>query len=264
MFLYNNRYIISLVVVLVFWNQLKHALGTSKLPFLVSDIAMPVVLVLLLAEVLAYLDKALDVNNRGNLGPEFMTDFDPEGSGKFNDSSQRIANAEYYRQINEQLTAEMNPVTDENDEDSKYTIEPDDAAPVGDVEEMSGGGDSGGGDSGDAGGMITQADADAAAQQINVPMLGSVVPSNAVANDTSDYNNSVGCMVGKGDCPLLCSKPKPENPCNLVAPVPGGPWQVQSASMRYNGMANGNYVPAKCDIEKMELIRRGDIPQSAQ
>ena len=263
MFLHNNRYIISLVIVLVFWNQLKNALGTSKLPYLVSDIVMPVVLVLLLAEVIAYLDKALDINNSGNLGPEFMTDFDPEGTGKLNDSSQRIANAEYYRQINQQMTAEMNPVVDENDEDSKFTIEPDNAVPVhGDVEEMNGGY---GGDGGDGGsGQITQADADAAAGKINTPMLGSVVPSNAVANDTSDYNNSMCCMVGKADCPLLCSKPQPENPCNLVAPIPGGPWQVRSARARYESVSSGDYVPSKCDIKTMELIRRGDIPQSSQ
>ena len=282
MFLTNNRYLISIVIVLIFWNQLKSQWSSSKLPFIVSDVVLPLVVMFLLSELLVYADKALDINDgngQGNIGPEFMTDFSYEGSAKYNPTSmsnsdkQNIPNAEYYRQYNQQVSELMNSVHSKDDDDSVFTVEPDNAGRVddndndndndNDVEQMTESEVEGGVN---ARGQLTP---QMAASQINVPKLGpegvnEVMASNAVANDTNDDNNKLGCMVGNGDCPLLCSKPHPENPCSLAAPIPGGPWQVQSAATVANRLATGQYVPAKCDIEKMELIRRRAIPQSAQ
>ncbi len=257
MLLNRYRYLISVAIILIFWKQIKGLLGVSKLPMWASNIVMPVVLVVLMAELLTYVDKALNIGGQGNLGPEFMTNmeqvsgYNNVGAGANNEGSQRIENAEYYRQMNAQIAEVVNP---ENNDDDDNVWTPDNA---GLVESMTG-------DVDDDVPQLTQADANAATDKINVPKLGSVVAANSVAGDTSDAQNSVACMVGGGQCPLLCSKPNPENPCNLVAPIPGGPWQVQSAEAVATRLATGQYVPARCDIEKMELIRRGAIPQSAQ
>ena len=252
MLIYNYRYLIAVLLVVVFWGKLQTVLSTKKLHPALRNFLIPIVLVLLLAELLGYLDRSLTLNLTENMRVERQPEgYDPMGSGANNVTSQEIKNAAYYQQMNKQISEVMNPVLSKDDEDNEFVNTPDNA---GLVEHMDGGG------LGNE--QITQAQMDEAANQINVPVLPSIVPSNAVAADTNDYNNRLGCMTGRGA--TLCSKPQPANPDNIVAPIPGGPWQPQSASTVYNRLANGQYVPATCDITKMELIRRGDIPQSAQ
>lgn len=259
MFLSRYKYILALILVAISWPHVNKYMGLKGLHWIVKDVVIPIVLIVLVAELIVYVDRALNLNRdmEQMVNATQVSGYDPMGSGKNNVSSQRIANAEYYRQMNAKFADAINPAMNEDDQDNAFVNEPDNAASF--VENMSG-------DASGAGGVQTVdgMNAQEAANSINVPKLGSVLPANSVANDTNDKNNSLSCMVGKGDCPLLCSKPAPENPCNIVAPIPGGPWQVQSASSVYKRLAEGKYVPAKCDITKMELIRRGDIPQSAQ
>ncbi len=260
MLIYNYRYLIAVLLVIVFWGQLQQILGAQKLHPVLRDFLIPVVLVLLLAELLGYLDRSLTLDLTENMRVERQPEgYDPMGPGATNVTSQKIKNVAYYQQMNQQISEVMNPVLSKDDEDNEFVNTPENAGLVSEahsVEHM----DGGDGDQGET--QITQAQMDDAANKINVPVLPSVVPSNAVAADTNDYNNRLGCMVGRGA--TLCSKPQPANPDNIVAPIPGGPWQPQGASTVYNRLANGQYVPSTCDITKMELIRRGDIPQSAQ
>lgn len=259
MLIYNYRYLIAVLLVIVFWGKLQQILGAQNLHPVLRNFFIPVVLVVLLSELLGYLDRRLTLNLKENMRVERQPDgYDPMGSGATNVTSQKIKNGPYYAQMNQQISEVMNPVLSKDDEDNEFVNTPDNAGLVGEapvVEHM---------DGGDSTPQISQAQMDEAANEINVPVLPSVVPSNAVAADTNDYNNRLGCMTGNGPCHMLCSKPQPENPCDIVAPIPGGPWQPQSASTVYNRLANGKYVPSTCDITKMELIRRGDIPQSAQ
>lgn len=280
MLLTHYKYVISLVLVIVFWKHIQVTIGADKLPSVARDFVMPVVLVFLLAELIAYVDRALDLHygSQANLGPEFMYGgegdirketqvggYDPVGSGATNVTTQEIKNANYYARMNGKIAntvihdlrdPDLGLGLDEaDDEDSAFVNTPDGAALV---ENMDGGDDNG----------VDGANAEApdavreAATNINVPKLGSVIPANAVVSETNDYNNRLGCMTDNGK--FLCSKPHPENPNNIVAPIPGGPWQPQSAATVFDRLSKGNYVPSTCDITKMELIRRGDLPQSAQ
>ena len=56
---------------------------------------------------------------------------------------------------------------------------------------------------------------------------------------------NVGCMMPNDKCMSLCSG-SGENPCNVVAPVPGPQWQPQSASVVQARLQNGQYVPTTC------------------
>ena len=49
----------------------------------------------------------------------------------------------------------------------------------------------------------------------------------------SKSSQSMYCLLGNDECSPLCSG-YTKNSCNLVAPIPGGPWQVQSASTVQN------------------------------
>lgn len=59
---------------------------------------------------------------------------------------------------------------------------------------------------------------------------------------SSDFtDNNIGCFLAKD---ILCSgNPKPEN---IVAPVPGPQWQVQTATAVSNRLSSGQYVSANC------------------
>tara|TARA_B110000977_G_scaffold199948_1_gene288835 strand:+ start:94 stop:720 length:627 start_codon:yes stop_codon:yes gene_type:complete len=59
---------------------------------------------------------------------------------------------------------------------------------------------------------------------------------------TSDFtDNNIGCLLAKTS---ICSgQPKPEN---IVAPVPGPQWQVQTAATVAARISSGNYVPSNC------------------
>lgn len=253
MFLYNHRYLISILLVIVCWKQIDKYLGIEKMSPVFKNFLMPVIIIILLSELIGYLSRLLMYRVEGMTGrlERQVSGYDPVGSGKNNVTTQEIANANYYGRMNMGIVQKMNPVIEEDDKDTVYT--PDNA---GLVENMDGTG-------GDVQ-QITQVDMNEATNKINVPQLASIVPANSDSDVANDYNNRLGCAIGKGKCTFLCSKPEPENPCNLVAPVPGGQWQVQNAMTVYDRLSKGNYVPSKCDITKMELIRRGDIPQSSQ
>lgn len=271
MLLTHYKYVISLIIVIVFWRHLQVMIGADKLPEVVRDFVLPVVLVFLLAELLAYVDRALDLRygSQANLAPEFMTGdsgirkevqvngYNPVGAGSTNTGAQDIANAGYYGRMNGKIAHVMNPEPEEDDKDSAFVNTP---MGAGLVEGMAGNVGDGGADANAVSG-IPDAVREAAAN-INVPKLGSVIPANAVVSETNDYNNRLGCMTDGGQ--FLCSKPAPANPADIVAPIPGGPWQPQSAATVFDRLSKGNYVPSTCDITKMELIRRGDLPQSAQ
>ena len=57
--------------------------------------------------------------------------------------------------------------------------------------------------------------------------------------------NNIGCMMPNDPCQSLCSG-SGQNPCNVVAPVPGPQWQPQSASVVQARLENGQYVPTNC------------------
>ena len=61
-------------------------------------------------------------------------------------------------------------------------------------------------------------------------------------------NQSMYCLLGNDECSPLCSG-YTKNSCNLVAPIPGGPWQVQSASTVQNRLTKQEYTPAKCPMK---------------
>lgn len=258
MLLTHYKYVISLVLVIVFWKHIQVIIGADKLPNMVCNIVMPVVLVFLMAELIAYVNRALDLHygSQANLGAEFMNGsglrketqvggYDPVGSGATNVTTQEIKNANYYTRMNNELTNSVD-LDEADDEDCAFVNTPDGAALFENMDDGNNNGNS-----------INEA-----AANINVPKLGSVIPANSVVSETNDYNNRLGCMTDNGQ--FLCSKPHPENPNNIVAPIPGGPWQPQSAATVFDRLSKGNYVPSTCDITKMEMIRRGDLPQSAQ
>lgn len=61
--------------------------------------------------------------------------------------------------------------------------------------------------------------------------------------------NSPGsmCLLGTNECTPLCSGDT-TNPCNIVAPIPGPNWQVQSAESVQNRLSKGLYTPSKCPL----------------
>lgn len=65
------------------------------------------------------------------------------------------------------------------------------------------------------------------------------------------------CMLGRGGCSPLCSG-SGQNPCNIVAPVPGPQWQPQSAAAVQQRLTKGNFVPANCDLGPVVLRKAQD------
>ena len=61
----------------------------------------------------------------------------------------------------------------------------------------------------------------------------------------SDCNDDSPCLLGGTSCGALCSGTN-NNPCNLVAPIPGPQWQPQRASAVQRRWTNGQYVPSIC------------------
>ena len=55
------------------------------------------------------------------------------------------------------------------------------------------------------------------------------------------------CLLGTNECTPLCSGDT-TNPCNIVAPIPGPNWQVQSAESVQNRLSKGLYTPSKCPL----------------
>lgn len=69
--------------------------------------------------------------------------------------------------------------------------------------------------------------------------------------------DSSKCLLGRDGCMPLCSG-YTQNPCNIVSPVPGPTWQVQSAATVQNRLMNRQYVPSKCPIGPQVLRRAPD------
>jgi len=60
-------------------------------------------------------------------------------------------------------------------------------------------------------------------------------------------NNNFPCIDYSPDnCNMLCPG-QPTN-CNIVAPIPGGSWQVQTAEYVQNRLHNKDYTPSTCPI----------------
>ena len=82
--------------------------------------------------------------------------------------------------------------------------------------------------------------------------------------DQQAKQDSSKCLLGKDGCMPLCSG-YTNNPCNIVSPVPGPTWQVQTAATVQNRLVNNQFVPSKCPIGPQVLRRAPDcsnIPAS--
>ena len=53
-----------------------------------------------------------------------------------------------------------------------------------------------------------------------------------------------GSCIKNSDCCSICSGEG--NPCNLISPIPGPQWMVQSSATVQNKLKNNNYTQAKC------------------
>jgi hypothetical protein len=56
-------------------------------------------------------------------------------------------------------------------------------------------------------------------------------------------DNSAKC-IEKSNCCSLCSGT--DNPCKIIAPIPGPQWLPQTAETVQNNLKNGIYTPPKC------------------
>lgn len=54
--------------------------------------------------------------------------------------------------------------------------------------------------------------------------------------------------IENSDCCNLCSGTN-ENPCNIIAPIPGPQWMPQSAEAVQNRLVNNDYTMARCPIK---------------
>lgn len=59
-----------------------------------------------------------------------------------------------------------------------------------------------------------------------------------------EYIKFDGSCIKNSDCCSICSGDG--NPCNLIAPIPGPQWLVQSSATVQNKLKNNNYTQAKC------------------
>ena len=87
--------------------------------------------------------------------------------------------------------------------------------------------------------------------ETNFP-LGNSYPSKKMSYKpvvAQNYQHSPGsmCLLGSDGCVPLCSGDT-KNPCNVVAPIPGPTWQVQSAEAVQYRLKNGMYTPSNCSI----------------
>lgn len=78
--------------------------------------------------------------------------------------------------------------------------------------------------------------------------LGDSFPSAFMKyQPVGDFADKGYCLLGRDKCSPLCSGYS-NNPCNLVTPVPGPQWQVQSASTVQNRLTNQQYTLNKCPL----------------
>lgn len=88
--------------------------------------------------------------------------------------------------------------------------------------------------------------------------LGASYPARYMSYKPLDGSEDDGpCLLGRDGCTPLCSGYS-KNPCNLVTPVPGPQWQVQSAATVQRRLTNQEYTPSKCPMGPTVLR---DAPQ---
>jgi hypothetical protein len=64
-----------------------------------------------------------------------------------------------------------------------------------------------------------------------------------------DYANIKSeCLLGENECSPLCSG-YTKNKCNIVAPIPGPQWQVQSAATVQKRLTNQEYTMSNPPID---------------
>ena len=78
--------------------------------------------------------------------------------------------------------------------------------------------------------------------------LGASYPSRYMQyQPVGDFADKDKCLLGRDGCVPLCSGYS-NNPCNVVAPVPGPQWQVQTAATVQNNLKNQKYIASVCPI----------------
>jgi hypothetical protein len=99
----------------------------------------------------------------------------------------------------------------------------------------------------------------------NLPSIKEEVQKNIVANSSQNQPIDPICEIPKlspmpldaasngsvciqnSNCCSLCSGTN-DNPCNIIAPVPGPQWLPSSAETVQNNLKNNVYTPTKCSI----------------
>jgi len=78
--------------------------------------------------------------------------------------------------------------------------------------------------------------------------LGDSWPSKYMSyQPVGDKADEGPCLLGRDGCSPLCSGYS-KNPCNLVAPIPGPQWQVQSAATVQKRLTNQDYTAPTCSL----------------
>jgi len=83
--------------------------------------------------------------------------------------------------------------------------------------------------------------------QTQFPLGDSWPPGYMQYYPVGDDADKSKCLLGRDGCSPLCSG-YTTNPCNLVAPIPGPQWQVQTAATVQERLKNQDYTPSKCPI----------------
>lgn len=79
------------------------------------------------------------------------------------------------------------------------------------------------------------------------PIGDSYPPQYMKYQPVGDFADQGKCLLGRDGCSPLCSG-YTNNSCNIVAPVPGPQWQVQTAATVQANLTNQNYTPSKCPL----------------
>jgi hypothetical protein len=76
----------------------------------------------------------------------------------------------------------------------------------------------------------------------NFPLGNTYPPESKLTSSTAS-----GCLLGKDECSPLCSG-LGKNSCDIVSPIPGPTWQVQSSSTVQHRLKNKMYTPSTCSL----------------
>lgn len=78
--------------------------------------------------------------------------------------------------------------------------------------------------------------------------LGASYPSAYMKyQPVGDKADEGECLLGRDGCAPLCSG-YTKNRCNLVAPIPGPQWQVQTAATVQKNLTEQKYTPSVCPL----------------